>query len=77
MIDDLGRFLTRPEAAAWLRERGLPISPATLATRVTRGGGPVAYRFGSTVVYPIEALAEWAEAQLRPAGRHASRAEAA
>lgn len=73
MTDD--RFLTRPEAVAWLRERGLRVAVATLATAVTRGGGPPCYRFGHRAVYRERDLIAWAEAKLRPAGRRAIAAE--
>ena len=35
------QLLTRTELAAALTELGFPTSPATLATRATRGGGPL------------------------------------
>lgn len=75
-MDRSERFLTRNEAAQWLHERGLPIAVATLAARVTRGGGPPCYRFGSRAVYRERELLAWAEAQLRPAGRRARTAAA-
>jgi hypothetical protein len=65
----MDRFLNRREAANFLRERGLPVSPATLATAVTRGNGPPFCRFGHRAVYRERELIEWAESRLQPAGR--------
>ncbi len=69
MIHD--RFLSRREAAERLQHIGLRIAPTTLASLVTRGGGPPCVRFGARALYREADLLEWAEGQLRPAGRRA------
>lgn len=63
------RFLNRREAAARLAAIGLPISPTTLASAITRGNGPPCYRFGRRALYREGELLAWAEARLRPTGR--------
>jgi hypothetical protein len=40
-FDKEDRLLTREAAAAFLTECGFPISAATLATMISRGGGPL------------------------------------
>ena len=57
-------LLGRREAAAALTAAGYPISAATLATKATRGGGPVYQTFGPRVLYRwCDALA-WAQSRL-------------
>ena len=55
------RFLTRPEAANYLTNCGLPVSKNTLQKMACLGGGPNYRIFGNRSVYrPID-LDEWAE----------------
>ncbi len=59
--------LTRREAADYLQSLGYRIAPATLASMVTRGGGPAYGLFGNIALYEAEALVRWAESRLTPA----------
>lgn len=58
------RYLDRKEAAAYVRQRGLPCSPNTLAKFATTGGGPVYRRFGNKAVYTNADLDHWIERKL-------------
>ena len=58
-------YLNRREAAEYLRARGIPCSPATLAKRACVGGGPQMCLFGSSrVLYRPCDLDQWADARL-------------
>ena len=57
-------YLTRREAASYVKEKGLPCAASTLAKRATIGGGPSFRKFGRNVVYTPEALDAWIEARL-------------
>jgi hypothetical protein len=61
---DPDALLTREDGAAALTARGLRTSRKTLATLVTRGGGPPYRRFGTRVLYRWSDLLTWAEARL-------------
>ncbi len=52
--------MTTPEAAEYVG-----LSPATLETRRTRGGGPPFVKLGVRVVYRLEDLDGWLEEQRR------------
>ena len=54
------QFVTREEGSARLRELGIPISPATLASRAQRGNGPQYRRFGRVALYRWGDLLDWA-----------------
>lgn len=58
--------LTRKAAAEALREAGFPVSPATLATKASRGGGPPFQRFGRVPLYRLSDLLDWAQSRLSP-----------
>lgn len=60
-------YLTRPEAAAYLTARGLPVSKCTLQKYATIGGGPLYRRFGTRALYTATDLDTWAESKLRAA----------
>jgi hypothetical protein len=60
-------LLTREQSAAALREAGYPISPKTLATQATRGGGPPYRYFGPRVLYRRADLLAWAQGRLSEA----------
>lgn len=60
----MSRFRNRKEAATYLEEKGLPISPKTLAKMATVGGGPRFQRFNRRPVYTEEFLDEWIAARL-------------
>jgi hypothetical protein len=68
-------LLRRTPCAAALTEAGFPISPKTLATMATRGGGPPYHKFGRTVLYWWPDTLAWAEARLTPARHSSSEAE--
>jgi hypothetical protein len=57
-------YLTRPEAAAHLTDRGLPITKSTLQKLACIGGGPAYFRFGNRCVYRPETLDAWAVQKL-------------
>ena len=64
MIPEL--LLTRAEAGQALRSLGFPVADKTLATRASRGGGPVFRRFGSKPLYRLGDLLTWARSRLGP-----------
>jgi hypothetical protein len=64
--------LRRDATAEALTEAGYPISPATLATKAIRGGGPPFRLFGRIPIYTwAEALA-WAEGRMSAPRRSTS-----
>jgi len=60
-------LLGRKETAKALTEAGFSISPATLSTKATRGGGPPYSKFGPRALYRWGAALAWAEGRLTPA----------
>lgn len=60
-------LLTTAEFCAALRDRGIPFSPATAATKRCRGTSPPFVKFGPHVRYPWGPGWAWALAQLSPA----------
>jgi hypothetical protein len=69
--------LTRPATAEELTKAGFPISPATLATKATRGGGPPYQKFGPRVIYTWGPTLEWARSRLSAPVSNTSEASAA
>lgn len=63
--------LTRTQAAAALTDFGYPTSASTLATKATRGGGPMMRKFGPRVLYRWSDLVAWAESKTS-APRHST-----
>jgi hypothetical protein len=59
-------YLSRPDAASYLSERGLQVSKLTLAKWATTGGGPLYRRFGNRSVYVAADLDVWAAEKLSP-----------
>ena len=59
-------LLTRNATAAVLTDAGYPTSPATLATKATRGGGPPFRRFGPRPLYRWGDALLWARSRLGP-----------
>jgi hypothetical protein len=53
----------RKAAAEALRELGFPVSPNTLSTMATRGGGPPYRLFGKFPIYRGDDLRAWALAR--------------
>jgi hypothetical protein len=74
---DPDRFYDRNAAAKAAEEEGLPLSPKTLATMFSRGGGPKAQHFGRRVVYRGSDLIAWIEDRLTPPRRNSSERDAA
>jgi hypothetical protein len=57
-------LLTRDQTAAALTAAGFPVKAKTLATMVTRGGGPAYRRFGPRALYRWSTALEWAQSRL-------------
>ncbi len=58
------QYLSRPEAAEYVRAKGLPCTKATLQKLATVGGGPAYKRFGHRAVYRAADLDTWIESKL-------------
>lgn len=71
-----GDLLRRKDAAAALTAKGYPTSPATLATKATRGGGPAYRLFGRIPLYKWQDALDWAEGKLSDPRRTTSEADA-
>ena len=56
-------LMGRADAAAALTAAGYTTSPATLATRACRGGGPVYRVYGGRVLYRWGDCLTWAESR--------------
>jgi hypothetical protein len=69
----LGRF----ETADALTEAGFRTSPATLATKASRGGGPPFRRWGRIPLYRWGDSLDWARSRLGPPMRSTSEADGA
>jgi hypothetical protein len=52
-------LLGRAQVGAALRARGIRVSPTTLATKATRGGGPPFRIFGKQAVYRWADVVAW------------------
>ncbi len=65
------KFLTRPSAAAYLTEIGVPTSKNTLQKLATTGGGPAYQIFGNRALYTVEDLDAWIASKLS-APRHST-----
>ena len=70
-------LLTRNDTAAALTAAGFPISPATLATKASRGGGPAFRKFGPRPLYRWADVLQWAQSKLGPPIRSTSEADPA
>jgi hypothetical protein len=57
-------LLSRKAAAEFIKDRGVPAEPTTLAKYATVGGGPAMRKFGRRVLYEPNALTEWIEEKL-------------
>ena len=57
-------YLKRPEASDYVKDKGLPCSPASLCTWATTGGGPPFRKFGRNVVYTTDDLDAWIDSRL-------------
>jgi hypothetical protein len=58
-----------------LTVRGFRTSPATLATKRTRGGGPPFRKFGASVLYRWGDAIEWVERRLSAPRRSTSESD--
>jgi len=61
---DPDALLQRVPTAAALTAAGYPVSPKTLATKATRGGGPPYRLFGRRALYRWGDALAWAQDQL-------------
>lgn len=66
------KYLSRQEAADFINDLGLKISPKTLAKFASIGGGPEMRVFGRRVFYEPERLLEWVDSRLSPGRRSTS-----
>jgi hypothetical protein len=57
-------LLSREKTADALTAAGYPVSPATLATKATRGGGPPYQLFGRKPLYRWGNSLAWAQSKL-------------
>jgi hypothetical protein len=64
--NDPTTLLARDRCAAALTEAGYPTSPATLATKASRGGGPPFRKYGPRVLYEWSSSLAWARSRLGP-----------
>ena len=58
-------YIRRADAAAYIREQGLPCTTATLAKYASLGGGPAYAKFGNAVVYTRADLDAWVESRMQ------------
>ncbi len=70
--DGLDTLLTRTRAAAALTAIGYVTSPATLATKVTRGGGPPYRMYGPRALYRWGDCLTWAQNRMSQPRRSSS-----
>lgn len=74
--DNPNTLLGRKPTAAALTAAGYPVSPETLATKATRGGGPPYRLFGGRALYRWADALAWAEAAATPLRCSTSEADA-
>jgi hypothetical protein len=74
--DNPDALLTRDACAAALTAAGYPTASATLATKATRGGGPIFQKYASRSLYRWGDALNWARAKLTPPRRSTSEADA-
>lgn len=74
---DENTLLGRADAAKALTEAGFRVSPATLATKATRGGGPRYRLFGRRPLYRWGDALEWARGRLSEPVSNTSEAKVA
>jgi hypothetical protein len=70
--DDL---LTRDRAAEALTAAGFPTATATLATKASRGGGPLYRTYSGRALYRWADLLDWAESRTTAPRRSTSEAD--
>jgi hypothetical protein len=69
-------LLRRVAVAAELTAAGFPVSPTTLATQASRGGGPPYELWGRIPLYRWGKSLDWAKARLSPPRRSTSESDA-
>ena len=74
-LPDPDTLMTRLRTAEELTAAGYPISPGTLSTKATRGGGPPFSKFGTKAIYRWGDSLAWARARLTPARSNTSQAD--
>ena len=67
------RYLTRSEAAEFIRALGLPITKLTLTKLASQGDGPVYRMFGNKSVYTETDLCDWVEKRFKDGKSSAAR----
>jgi hypothetical protein len=66
-LEKLPARLRHNEATEYLAAKyNVAVRKSTLATMVTRGGGPSFQKFGQSVLYPVDELDRWVEARFSP-----------
>ncbi len=73
--DSENALLTRDAAATALTAAGYPVSPRTLATKATRGGGPPYSLFSGRALYRWGDMLDWARSQTSAPRRSTSEAD--
>jgi hypothetical protein len=74
--DDPNALLLRDQTAKALTESGFPTKAKTLATKASRGGGPLYRSFGARALYRWGDALAWAEGRLSPLRGSTSEADA-
>ncbi len=73
--DNLDALLTRERTAEALTEAGYPVATKTLATKATRGGGPLYSLFSGRALYRWGDALEWARSLTTAPRRSTSEAD--
>ena len=74
---DQDALLTRDQTAVALTAAGFPVKPKTLATKASRGGGPIYRMFGSRPLYRWGDALDWAQKRLTAPRRSTAEADVA
>lgn len=74
--DNPDALLTRERTARALTDAGYPVSPKTLATKATRGGGPPYSLFSGRALYRWGDALDWARSLTTAPRRSTSEADA-
>ncbi len=74
--DNPAALLTREQTAAALTALGYKVSPKTLSTKATRGGGPPYSLFCGRALYRWQDALDWARGLTTPPRRSTSEADA-
>lgn len=75
--ESLDAMLTRRATAEALTEAGYPTAESTLATKATRGGGPLYQLYGRKPIYRWGDALNWAQSRLSKPIQSTSEMEAA